>query len=102
MMSGVVDLRSRTLTYRPFCRVHTLEVEGNDDRDDLIDAVIEFFAERSYSGQYVLGGKWHPISDLDRVATRQMADKVAKHGMATNMLLYARHYVHNFVFKPVG
>ena len=31
MMSGVVDLRSRTLTYRPFCRVHTLEVEGNDD-----------------------------------------------------------------------
>lgn len=79
-----------------------VEVEGNDDRDDLIDAVIEFFAERSYSGQYVLGGKWHPISDLDRVATRQMADKVAKHGMATNMLLYARHYVHNFVFKPVG
>lgn len=54
-----------------------VEVEGNDDRDDLIDAVIDYFRQRSYTGHYVLHGNWHPIEDLDRAATRAMADKVA-------------------------
>ena len=78
-----------------------VEVEGNDDRDDLLDEVIAFFAERSYRCEYLLGGTWHPIQELDRAATSVMARKVAEHGMFTNTLFYSRHYVHNFVFKPL-
>ena len=79
-----------------------VEVEGNDDREDLLDSVITFFAELSYQGEYLLNGAWHPIGDLDRRATAVMAKKVARSGMVTNTLLYSRHYVHNFVFKPNG
>ena len=79
-----------------------VEVEGNDDREDLLDSVIAFFAELSYRGEYVLHGTWHPIDELDREATAAMATKVANSGMITNTLRYSRHYVHNFVFKPIG
>lgn len=78
-----------------------VEVEGHEDRDDLLDSVIGFFADRSYRCEYLLHGSWHPVEDLDRRATRVMAEKVAKNGIVTNTLLYARHYVHNFVFKPI-
>ena len=79
-----------------------VEVEGHDDRDDVLDSVIAFFRDHSYQGEYLLDGAWHPIEELDRVATASMAQKVAKHGFGTNLLLYARHYVHNFVFKPIA
>ena len=64
--------------------------------------MITFFAELSYQGEYLLNGAWQPIGDLDRRATAVMAKKVARSGMVTNTLLYSRHYVHNFVFKPNG
>ena len=46
-------------------------------------------------------GRWHPISELDRQRTKQMAARVAQHGYVVNLLSYARRYVHNFVFKPL-
>jgi FkbM family methyltransferase len=77
-----------------------VEVEEHEGRQGPLDTVIEFFASHSYSSRYLLGGRWHAVQDLDRAATREMAQKVARHGYGVNLALYARRYVHNFVFTP--
>ncbi len=77
-----------------------IEVEEHQDRDGPLDTIIDFFAQHSYRGQFLQQGSWKPIEELDRAATRNMAQHVARHGYATNLLLYARRYVHNFVFVP--
>ena len=77
-----------------------IEVEEHSERQGPLDTIIEYFAERSYSGTFLHKGKWHPIAELDRQATREMAQKVAQHGYGANLVLYARRYVNNFLFKP--
>ncbi len=45
-----------------------------------------------------IGAAWHPLHEFDREAARAMAIRVARHGYAANLVLYARRYVHNFLF----
>jgi FkbM family methyltransferase len=77
-----------------------VEVEPQDGDLGNLDTVIKFFADHSYSGQYFHKGGWHPIEELDRAHVCAIARRVAGHGYITNNLLWARRYVHNFVFKP--
>jgi FkbM family methyltransferase len=77
-----------------------IEIEQHSDRQGHLDTIIEFFGDCSYSGEFLQRGRWHPIEELDRQSVREMANHVARHGYATNLVLYARRYVHNFVFKP--
>jgi FkbM family methyltransferase len=89
--SGLLDAQRPTVM---------VEVEQHPDRQGSLDAVVEFFEDRSYRGTFLHHGRWHPIDRLDRAATQRMAPQVAKHGYAVNLLLYARRYVNNFVFTP--
>lgn len=77
-----------------------VEIEEAGARDSRLDKVVDFFSTFSYGGEYLHGGRWHPIAELDRAATAAMGRKVAQHGYVANLALYARHYVHNFVFRP--
>jgi FkbM family methyltransferase len=77
-----------------------IEIEHHADRIGPLDTIIEFFDDLSYSGEFLHKGQWRPISELDRESVRQMANQVARHGYGTNFVLYARRYIHNFVFKP--
>ena len=77
-----------------------IEVEEHSERQGPLDTIIEFFGDRSYRGTYLHKGRWHPIEELDRQATREMAQRVAQHGYGANLVLYARRYVNNFLFKP--
>jgi FkbM family methyltransferase len=77
-----------------------IEIEQHAHRDGQLDAIIEFLGERSYSGRYLHNRQWHPIADLDRPAVQALANRVAQHGYVTSLLLYARRYIHNFVFTP--
>jgi FkbM family methyltransferase len=84
-------------TQRPTVMV---EIEHFPDRHNSLDTIVKFFADRSYSAEFLQRGRWHPVEELDRQAMRRMARSVARHGYGTNLVLYARRYVHNFVFKP--
>ncbi len=77
-----------------------IEVEQHADRVGPLDTIIEYFNDLDYSGTFLHKGQWLPIERLDRESAMQMANRVARHGYGVNMLLYARRYVHNFVFKP--
>jgi FkbM family methyltransferase len=77
-----------------------IEIEHNADRWDPLDTIIEFFGDRSYTGEFLQKGRWHPINELDRQGTLRMAKRFGQRGYGTNLLLYARRYVHNFIFKP--
>jgi hypothetical protein len=77
-----------------------VEIEQHADRQGSLDEIVEFLAEFSYTGAFLQKGRWHPIGELDLERTKQMAARVALHGYVTNQLLYARRYVHNFVFTP--
>jgi FkbM family methyltransferase len=78
-----------------------IEIEQHADRPGYLDTIIEFFGDRSYSGEFLQKGRWHPIDDLDRQGTLEMARLVvAQHGYGTRVLRHARRYVHNFIFKP--
>jgi FkbM family methyltransferase len=77
-----------------------VEVEAYPDRFDPLDAVMDYFGDHSYQGSYLHQGMWLPIESLDRDAMGQMAHRVANHGYWANLLLYARRYVHNFLFTP--
>ena len=77
-----------------------VEIELRPDRPAPIDEIIDLFNDFSYRGEFLHRGKWHPIGELDRPSTVAMATQVARHGYATNLLLYSRRYIHNFVFKP--
>ena len=78
-----------------------VEIELRPDRPGPIDEIIEFFDGHSYRGEFLHRGAWHPIGELDRVTARVMATRAAGHGYATNLLLYSRRFIHNFVFRPV-
>ncbi len=94
VLQGATDLLK---TQRPTLLV---EIEQHAGRHGWLDEIIEFLGDYSYSGEFLQKGRWHPISELDRQRTNEMAARVAQHGYLVNLLLYARRYVHNFVFKP--
>jgi FkbM family methyltransferase len=77
-----------------------VEIELRPDRQGPIDDIIDFFADRSYRGEFLQRGRWRPIAELDRAAAESMAARVARHGYATNLLLHSRRFIHNFVFRP--
>jgi hypothetical protein len=77
-----------------------VEVEPHADQLGSLDDVIEFFHNHDYSGEYFHNGAWRPIEGLDRVRTAEMGARVARHGYLLNNLLWARHYIHNFLFRP--
>jgi FkbM family methyltransferase len=95
VLQGATDLLK---TQRPTLLI---EIEQHADRQGSLDEIIDFFGDYSYSGQFLQKGRWLPISELDRPSTKQMAARVAQHGYLVNLLLYARRYIHNFVFKPL-
>jgi len=95
VLQGATDLLK---TQRPTLLV---EIEEHADRQGSLDDIIDFLGDYSYGGEFLQKGHWHPISELDRQRTKQMANRVAQHGYVVNLLLYARRYVHNFVFKPL-
>jgi len=94
VLQGATDLLK---TQRPIVMI---EIEQHADRKGPLDEIIDFFADHSYSGEFLQKGHWRPIGELDRQRTQTMAMRVARHGYGVNLLLYARRYVHNFVFKP--
>jgi FkbM family methyltransferase len=94
VLKGATELLS---TQRP---VVFVEIEEHTTSGGQFDDIVKFLCELSYEGKYLLHRRWHPIEDLDRTAVRQVANRVATHGYITNILLYARHYAHNFVFTP--
>jgi FkbM family methyltransferase len=77
-----------------------IEIEQHADGEEFLDTIIEFFDNRCYRGEFLQKGRWHSIGELDRRRTREMAKRVAHYGYGTKLLLYARRYVHNFIFKP--
>ncbi len=79
-----------------------VEVEQHADRQVPLDTIVEFFSDYSYDGHFLQQGRWRHVGELDRRSMRKMADRVARSGFATNLVLYARRYVHNFLFKPRG
>ena len=95
VLSGATKLLE---TQRPNVMV---EVEQHTDRQIPLDTIIEFFSDYSYGGHFLRKGRWRRVEELDRGSTREMADRVARRGLATHLVLYARRYVHNFLFKPV-
>jgi FkbM family methyltransferase len=95
VLQGATDLLK---TQRPTLLV---EIEEHADRQGSLDEIIHFLVDYSYSGEFLQKGHWHPISELDRQRTKQMASRVAQRGYLVDLLLYARRYVHNFVFKPL-
>jgi hypothetical protein len=94
VLQGATDLLK---AQRP---VVMIEIEQHADREGALDKTIDFFADHSYSGEFLQKGHWRPIGDLDRQRTHKMATRVARHGYGVNLLFYARRYIHNFVFKP--
>lgn len=78
-----------------------VEIEQHAGRPGSLDEMIDFLGDYSYSGQFLRKGRWHPISDLDRLRTKRMATRVAQRGYGVNLLVYARRYAHNFLFKPL-
>ncbi len=77
-----------------------IEIEEHSNREGRFDAIVGLLESLSYRGTFLHRGQWHPIDRLDRVRVRELADRVARHGYATNVLLYARRYTHNFLFRP--
>ena len=77
-----------------------IEIEQHEGREGPLDTIIDYFNDQSYSGQFLQKGRWHPIEELDRQATKALASEVARHGYGANLVFYARKYVHNYVFKP--
>ena len=75
-----------------------IEIEHRSHAEDYLDDIVSFLAERGYSGRFLHKHAWRPMSEFDRQAAQSMALRVARHGYATNLLLYARRYVHNFLF----
>jgi FkbM family methyltransferase len=77
-----------------------IEIEEHSNHEGRLDKVIEFFDDRSYGGRFLHKGHWYPIHQVDRQVMREMAKRVAQHSYGANLVLYARRYVHNFVFSP--
>jgi FkbM family methyltransferase len=77
-----------------------IELAHHARRPGPLETIIEFFADRSYAGKFLQKGHWRPINELDRQGAREMAKRVAQHSYGPLNLLYARRYVHNFVFEP--
>lgn len=84
-------------TQRPTVLV---EIEQHSQRLGLLDSVVKYFGNRSYTGEFLRKGHWIPIADLDRGTNEVLANRAAQRGYGANLFLYARRYVHNFVFKP--
>ncbi len=75
-----------------------IEIEHRSHDEDHLDEIVDFLAKRGYSGSFLNRRAWHPVSDFDREAARAMAVRVARRGYATNLVLHAHRYVHNFLF----
>ncbi len=84
-------------TQRPTVLV---EIEQHTQRSGVFDSVVKYFGDRSYTGEFLRKGRWHPIGELDRGTNEALANRAAQRGYGANLFLYARRYVHNFVFKP--
>jgi FkbM family methyltransferase len=95
VLQGATDLLK---TQRPTLMV---EIEQRAEGPGSLNDILDFLGEYSYSGEFLQKGHWHPISELDRRRTKQIATRVAQRGYGLNLLLYARRYPHNFVFKPL-
>jgi len=92
VLRGAVNLLE---TQRPNLMI---EIEHRSHEEDYVDEIIAFLAERGYAGRFLHRRAWHPLAEFDREGARAMALRVARHGYATNLVLYARRYVHNFLF----
>jgi FkbM family methyltransferase len=92
VLRGAVDLLE---TQRPNLMI---EIELRSHDDDYVDQIVTFLTERGYTGRFLHRGTWHPLSEFDRDEARATAQRVARHGYATNLVLYARRFVHNFLF----
>jgi len=75
-----------------------IEIEYRSHDDDSLDEIVAFLAERGYAGHFLRRRVWRPLREFDRETARDMAHRVARHGYAANLLLYARRFVHNFLF----
>jgi len=78
-----------------------VEIELRPERSGQIDEIIGFFDDHAYRGEFLHQGRWRPIGELNRWSTEVMATRAAQHGYVTNLLLFSRRYIHNFVFRPV-
>ena len=77
-----------------------VEVEQHGVEGNPFAEVVEFSRGVWLPGQFPEGtGRGIRLRKFDRVATRAMADRVAKHGYVANMIWNARRYVHNFLFR---
>jgi FkbM family methyltransferase len=76
-----------------------IEIEHRSHEEDYLDEIVAFLGERGYAGSFLHRRTWHPLCEFDREAARAMALRVASHGYAANLMLYARRYVHNFLFR---
>ena len=95
---AVLQGASRLLeTQRPTVLV---EIEQHSERSGVFDSVVKYFGDRSYTGEFLRKGRWHPIGELDRGTNEALANRAAQRGYGANLFLYARRYVHNVVFKP--
>jgi FkbM family methyltransferase len=92
VLRGAVNLLE---TQRPNLMI---EIEHRAHDEHYVDDIFAFLADLGYSGSFLHRGAWHPLREYDRDAARAMTLRVARHGYATNLVLYARRYVHNFLF----
>ncbi len=75
-----------------------VEIEQRSHDETHFDSIIEFLGSLSYSGRFLSRGKWRPIEEFDRKEAQRLGTRTAKHGYFTNLALYARKYVNNFLF----
>ena len=77
-----------------------VEVEQRPDRPNSVDETVDFFARHRYRGEFLDHGRWQPVDGFDRQRALKMAQRVERSGYMTNLALFARRYVRNFVFRP--
>jgi FkbM family methyltransferase len=78
-----------------------VEVEQRPDRPDSVASTVDFFSRLGFKGEFLDHGRWQPIERFDRQRALQMARRVERSGYLTNLALFARRCVRNFVFRPV-
>ena len=94
VLQGATDLLK---TQRPTLMV---EIEQHAGRQGSLDEIVDFLRDYSYSGEFLQKGRWHPIGELDRQRTKQDGHPRGTPWLRREPPVYARRYVHNFVFKP--
>ncbi len=74
-------------TQRPTVLV---EIEQHGHRSGVFDSVVKYFGDRSYTGEFLRKGRWHPIGDSIRGTNAALANRAARRGYGANLFLYAR------------